>query len=57
MAKHKPDHRPAATRNLVQCYSLRINKAATHTDRKKAQKAGFHKHRPDLTRGDAFFGA
>lgn len=37
--------RPNATRNLVQCYSLRVNRAATHVDRKKQEKAGGRKHR------------
>lgn len=38
--------KPAATRNLVQCHSLRINRSATHVDRKKQEKAGGYKHRP-----------
>lgn len=42
---------PSATRNLVQCYSLRINRAATHVDKKKAYKAGARKHRPEITQG------
>lgn len=46
-----------STRNLVQCYSLRINRGTTHVDKKKSTKKGYQKHRHDLSRGDAVFGA
>lgn len=36
------------TRNIVQCFSLQINRAATFVDRKKAQKRGHSKYRLNL---------
>lgn len=37
--------KPVIARNIVQCYSLQFNKAATFLDRKKAEKRGHTKHR------------
>lgn len=44
-------------RNIVQCYSLQLNRGATYVDRKKAAKAGHQKHRHAICRGDVVSGA
>lgn len=42
MAKNITKNKP---RNFVQQHSLQINRAATFTDRKKASRKGYAKHR------------